>query len=227
MRWIHDLSVRTKLWVLAGALLGLTLLVAGADLLSMGSMASAVREDLGDADRIMRTADLARQAQADFKTQVQDWKDMLIRGHDPEMMAKHRAGFEKAEGQVRTDLQSLKVLLGQVGLDPALAERSMAEHRILGDRYRAAIAQFKASDPLSYRVVDQQVQGMDRPMGVALGELAQRVIALTSGERDHQLREVQSRARPKSRVVHRGQLRKRNHQWCAFQSIGKHDNLDH
>jgi methyl-accepting chemotaxis protein len=190
MRWFHDLSVRWKLWFLAGILLGLTLVMAGADHYSMSSMAGAVRANLEEADRVMRTADLARQAQADFKTQVQDWKDVLLRGHDPEKMAKYRSEFEKTEGLVRGDLLDLKVLLYQVGLDPALADRSLAEHRTLGDRYRAALERFRASEPTSYRVVDQQVQGMDRPMAAALGELAKRVIDRNLAERERQVREL-------------------------------------
>src|ERR1700690_381233 len=177
MQWFHDLSVRMKLGFLAGTLLGLTLLMAWADHASMSSMARAIRANLEQADLIMRTADLARQAQADFKTQVQEWKDMLLRGHDAEKMVKYRAGFEKAEGQVRADLLELKTLLAQVGLDPALAEKALAEHRTMGERYRVAIERFKASEVTSYRVVDQQVQGMDRPMARALGELAKQVIA--------------------------------------------------
>jgi len=190
MQWFHDLSVRMKLGFLAGTLLGLTLLMAWADHASMSSMARAIRTNLEQADRIMRTADLARQAQADFKTQVQDWKDMLLRGHDPEKMAKYRADFEKTEGLVRGDLLELKILLYQVGLDPGLADRTLAEHRTMGERYRVAIERFKASEATSYRVVDQQVQGMDRPMAMALGELAKQVIARNVAERERQVTEL-------------------------------------
>ncbi|MDR3684242.1 MAG: methyl-accepting chemotaxis protein [Geothrix sp.] len=180
-----------KLWFLAGSLLGLTLLLAGADRYSMSSMASAIRANLDQADRIMHTADLARQAQSDFKTQVQDWKDMLLRGHDPEKMAKYRAEFERTEGLVRGDLLDLKIRLYEVGLDPALADRTLAEHRALGERYRVALERFRASEPTSYRAVDQQVQGMDRPMAAALGELAKGVIDRNLAERERQGRELE------------------------------------
>ena len=195
MQWFRDLSVRTKLWLMVGGLLCLTLLMAGADLLAMNAMAASVRQDLVEADQVMRTIDLSRQAESDFKTQVQDWKDMLIRGHDSEKMAKYRAGFEKEEGAVRSDLEALGSRLSQVGLDPALASRALAEHRILGDRYRAALERFKASDPLSYRVVDQQVQGMDRPMSQALEELAKQAIARNVELQERQLQTVQSERR--------------------------------
>ena len=192
MRWFHDLSVRLKLWFLAGTLLGLTLIMAGADHVSMNSMATAIRANLEQADRIIRTADLARQAQSDFKTQVQEWKDMLLRGHDPEKLTGYRAGFEKAEGQVHADLLELKVLLPQVGLDSTLADKATAEHAIMGERYRAAIGRFKTSEATSYRVVDQLVQGMDRPMATALGDLAKLVIARNLAEREHQVTELDS-----------------------------------
>ncbi|WP_306590077.1 methyl-accepting chemotaxis protein [Geothrix sp. 21YS21S-4] len=187
MRWFDELSVKGKLWGLAAGLLGLTLLLAGVDFLDMRTMADSVRTNLDTADRVMRTADLARQAQADFKTQVQEWKDLLLRGHDPEAFAKYRAGFEKAEGQVRADLDGLKALLAQTGGEPGLAEKALVEHRTMGERYRAALERFKASDPFSPRLVDQQVRGMDRPMAAALGDLAKRVIDRNLAERDWQL----------------------------------------
>jgi methyl-accepting chemotaxis protein len=192
MRWFDDLSVRWKLGTLAGGLLGLTLLLAGADFLDMRHMADSVKTNLDAADRVMRTADLARQAQADFKAQVQEWKDLLLRGHDPEALTKYRGGFEKAEGQVRTDLEALKGMLGQIGDDPGLADKALTEHRTMGERYRTALERFKGSDPLSPRAVDLQVRGMDRPMATALGDLAKRVIDRNLAERDRQLEALAS-----------------------------------
>ncbi|HRF57158.1 MAG TPA: hypothetical protein PLV58_07160, partial [Campylobacterales bacterium] len=55
--------------------------------------------------------DLARQAQVDFKVQVQEWKNVLLRGQDPENYKKYLDGFTAKKEAVH---QKIKELDGKV-----------------------------------------------------------------------------------------------------------------
>jgi hypothetical protein len=45
----------------------------------------------------IRARDDARLLQVSFKKQVQEWKDILLRGADPQQLAKYRAQFDEQE----------------------------------------------------------------------------------------------------------------------------------
>jgi hypothetical protein len=45
--------------------------------------------------------------QIEFKTQIQAWNNLLLRGHDPESYKKYWRQFELSEAKVRAELESL------------------------------------------------------------------------------------------------------------------------
>ena len=47
----------------------------------------------------------------DFKTQVQEWKDVLLRGKDPQKLAKHWTAFETQERAVADKVKALQAAL--------------------------------------------------------------------------------------------------------------------
>src|SRR5262245_59961150 len=65
---------------------------------------------------VLAATDLGRQAQVHFKIQVQEWKNVLLRGADPELLKKYRAGFEKEEAAVRKNLTVLRERLTAEGV---------------------------------------------------------------------------------------------------------------
>jgi methyl-accepting chemotaxis protein-1 (serine sensor receptor) len=50
--------------------------------------------------------DTARSAQVEFKTQVQEWKNILIRGNDPAQLDKYSKAFVKGGETTRAELQN-------------------------------------------------------------------------------------------------------------------------
>jgi methyl-accepting chemotaxis protein len=95
-------------------------------------------------------------------------------------MSDHTRGFEQQEKLVQADLTALaKELASFSPVTVPEAERALEQHRQLGQKYRAALASWKAADPLAYRTVDQQLQGIDKPMGAALTELAENIFLQT------------------------------------------------
>src|SRR5258708_4526715 len=78
-------------------------------------MAAALAGDLqsvaGGYEALLRTPvrqmEHARVVQVDFKKQVQEWKDILLRGHSPDDLAKYSQQFRQKEQLVRAGAQSL------------------------------------------------------------------------------------------------------------------------
>src|SRR5207302_7027178 len=109
----------------------------------------------------VRQQDKARNMEVEFKRQVQEWKDILLRGHDPKDLDKYRDNFFRQEVQVRKAVQELRSSIVNADLLSMLEEFNAA-HNQLGEAYRAALQLFiagKGSDP---RPVDKLVRGQDR-----------------------------------------------------------------
>jgi methyl-accepting chemotaxis protein-1 (serine sensor receptor) len=111
---------------------------------------------------VLNAVDLARQAQVDFKIQVQEWKNTLLRGLDPKAFDKYSAAFTKTEAEVQARLASLKGALSGAGRDTREVETVAASHRDLGDKYRSALKTYDSTDVKSPQRVDAAVTGIDR-----------------------------------------------------------------
>src|SRR5471030_1685617 len=70
-----------------------------------------------------------------FKTQVQEWKDTLLRGKDPAKLEKHWGAFAKREADVDEQAKGLLVALPS-GESRALVEQFAAAHAQMGVDYR-------------------------------------------------------------------------------------------
>jgi len=136
--------------------------------------------------RQVRDAADARRMQVAFKKQVQEWKDILLRGRDPRDRATHVAAFREQERAVR----ALQAKLRERVADPdaaVLLERFGAAHRTMGVRYDAALAAFTAADGRDPALADRMVRGQDRaPTDVIdslVGRLERQVAASARAQR--------------------------------------------
>ncbi len=121
---------------------------------------------------ISKTAQLAQQedliirhsllAEINFKTQIQEWKNILLRGHKTSAYNKYFTSFNHFEQQTRTDVNALVNELGEDTEAYRLAKQFLTRHRILGQQYRAALTRHPLTNPNSQRQIDRQVKGIDR-----------------------------------------------------------------
>lgn len=165
------------------SLLVLALGVTGLFSLHLANARSAA--DLVGLDAIEHRLLVTLRARAAFKTQVQEWKNILLRGRDPADLAAYRARFEQEETAVREHLQTLENAPASEGAARAEAHRPadlLAEHRELGETYRAALAaaDFTRADA-PFRI-DAAVRGKDRPLSDKLDALAAEVEQAASAE---------------------------------------------
>jgi methyl-accepting chemotaxis protein len=126
----------------------------------------ALRQDVTEVRRATKLTgemvDAARTAQVHFKKQVQEWKNVLLRGHEPDALREHLASFDEEERVVQTSLSELRDEMAQAGLASAELERLLGSHKALGAQYREALKARKPGDPKGYVAVDKAVRGIDR-----------------------------------------------------------------
>ncbi|HEY2627739.1 MAG TPA: methyl-accepting chemotaxis protein, partial [Usitatibacter sp.] len=124
-----------------------------------GSQLEAVIETQ---NRVEAASDLARRTHLEFKIQVQEWKDLLIRGGDTELFNKHLKAFNDRSTAVKERLASLAPLLDRLGVGARLASDLSAEHADLDNRYLDALKLYDGAKATSALEVDKAVRGMDR-----------------------------------------------------------------
>jgi len=149
-------SLRSQSLLLFGGSLLLMLLIAlaGFALLSreLNRYQSLVE---GPLERLVEIDD----THLSFKIQVQEWKNLLLRGSDPDTAERYWQAFLAQEKEVDQRLQRLAVSVDE-DIRPRLTALR-AQHARLGERYRAGRAAYLANgrDP---RRGDAEVRGIDR-----------------------------------------------------------------
>ena len=111
---------------------------------------------------LTQAVDTARSSQVEFKIQVQEWKNILLRGNDPANLERYTAAFVKTGKQVQGELKKLDGLLAKLQLSTPLVAEATRMHEELGASYLAALKQYDPANPDSAKIVDGLVKGMDR-----------------------------------------------------------------
>lgn len=92
---ITDVNIGTRLGILAAFLLTAVLIVGlqGWHSLSDSNVRTIV--SMQRASTFEASVDAARTAQVEFKKQVQEWKNIMLRGNDPVAFEKYKQSFSK------------------------------------------------------------------------------------------------------------------------------------
>jgi len=175
------LQIKQKLILLVGVAL---LALIGASIFSLvqaGHLHAQLNEAIASHAEVTRAVDSARAAQVAFKTQVQEWKNILLRGKNPEAFDKHLAGFGKEEEAVRKHLADARAALLGLQLESRLdIGRITATFDKLGPAYREALKQYDRNAPDPAATVDKLVRGIDREPTQAIDTLIRDMEKLTA-----------------------------------------------
>ena len=169
---LNNLSIQVRLRVIGfSASIGI-LLVGLFGLYQLAGMDNYFSRNLAEVqDGITELADEA-QAQIHFKVQVQEFKNVLLRGQNAEALVKYSKAFEKEGEQVQQKLKAaadLYVKEGEVALAKQL-DAIAGNHRTMTADYLAAIKAFDPADAESYKKADAMVKGKDRAVQEALSK---------------------------------------------------------
>lgn len=156
-------------------------LITVVGLFSMFSIWSINRAWLAGTAETTELKELSRaslDAQITFKVQVQEWKNILIRGRETPRLVKHLSSFRANGSETAAHLEHVSTEAQRLGLtqeaDAALSLRNA--HKALSERYEAILANaLNGADQLlpekAYEV-DVALRGVDRKLEADIGLLA-------------------------------------------------------
>ncbi len=199
-----------KIGVKLGALSGILLLavvsigIGGQSALSLSSttnIANMHRDNV-----LTQTVNTARKAQVEFKKQVQEWKNLLLRGNDPANFTKYSEAFVKQSEVTQTNLQQLKKLFSQLDLDTKMVDEALTTHQELQGKYLDALKKYDQADQNSAHIVDTLVNGMDRPPTQKIDGIVDFILAKADSLVAESEKDAQARYQFSSRLLWSGIL---------------------
>jgi methyl-accepting chemotaxis protein len=117
----------------------------------------------------------SRQTQVNFQRQVQEWKNILIRGNDKALYEKYHTSFEKEIKNVDDGLASIKILMSERKMDLALIDKLIIDHQIMDTKYTEALMTWNYADGDSGKKVDLMLRGIDRATSEGMDKLAKNI----------------------------------------------------
>jgi methyl-accepting chemotaxis protein I, serine sensor receptor len=167
-------TLRTK--ILGAFILALGIVIVGG-CVGVYGLLSALDSYRSEVAKLYGSQASVLRVQSNFKIQVQEWKNVLLRGKDAEKLEKHWKSFEKEERAVASEAEALQLGLAAGKAKDLLGDFSAA-HKKLGEGYRKGLAAFKESDA-DAAVGDKAVAGIDRAPTETLNQAVEEIVQLT------------------------------------------------
>ncbi len=170
---LSNLKIAVRLGVL-GLFFLAALLIVG-----IGGWRALVTTNAGSEAAMRQSAtlteavDTARSAQVEFKIQVQEWKNILLRGGDPAQLEKYTAQFKKSGEATNAELKKVNAILAKLNMPSPLVDEAIKAHEELGKNYLGALEKYESANADSAKIVDGLVKGMDRPPTKKIDEIVE------------------------------------------------------
>jgi len=185
---LKNMKITLKLGLLVGFLCLLAALIGLFGLRNSEQANQRLDASLETMNQLTQANILVNQANIQFKNQVLEWKNILLRGQDEQNYAVYLAAFKDEQSAVQEALQKLKPLMAEFKLETTQVDEMLSEHESLYARYMEALKSFERGKADSYIVVDKLVRGMDRKLAGQMGPISE-LIAKETEKSIHAIRQ--------------------------------------
>lgn len=197
---LTDLAdVRRSLVNLASVMLLVVLITGIAGLFSAWSLTALHLRTEKTLTEMAVTLDHARSIQVHFKTQVQEWKNILLRGHVREDRERYIVAFEAQKRRAVELLEALPAKVDQLRPPPGAAQRvspfdladaldlpGMAQElKALNEGYDRALAAASAGGRWNPALADGLLRGADRRVGERMDAIPPAFLAAADTAMEH------------------------------------------
>ncbi|HEY0063031.1 MAG TPA: methyl-accepting chemotaxis protein [Telluria sp.] len=159
---LSNLKIAVRLTVLGLFFLAALLIVGVGGWRALVSTNASSEIAMRQSAMLTEAVDTARSAQVEFKIQVQEWKNILLRGGDPAQLEKYTAEFKKSGEATNGELKKVNAILAKLNLATPLVDEAIRAHDDLGKSYLGALEKYESANADSAKTVDALVKGMDR-----------------------------------------------------------------
>lgn len=197
---IHGkIELRRAIATSAFTMIALVAVIGLFSLFSIWSINRAWTTGTVEAAELQNLSRAALDSQVNFKVQIQEWKNVLLRGDQSSLLEKHLTSFRSSAQKTDEGLVRVSAGAAKLGFKDE-AQRALAlsnEHGILTTRYEAALAEergmSKTITPDMASLIDKSVRGVDRVLESGIGKLSADIAAMSDERRNTLLIQMQDR----------------------------------
>lgn len=173
---VNRLTIRAKITLLAftGILFLVIVGVLGISTVSGLSKVSTSAVNKGSAALIM--LDTLRHTESNLQGQVQEWKNILLRGNDPELYEKYLGAFKKRSAEVTRSLTNMRGQAEELGFPTEDLDTLLVSYSKLHAGYLEALKSYNPAHATAGQETDKLVRGIDRDATEAMNKLAQDMV---------------------------------------------------
>ncbi len=185
-----QLTIRVKISLLALAGVLALALVGAIGYRVATTLSAQANKSLNEGLTLLRMQDDLRKVQVAFQRQVQEWKDLLLRGNDPLLYTKYHDAFEQRTSEVSQGLADLRDEGLKLGFAAKSIDELLVDHAALHDKYAEALKSYNPAHPAAGQEVDRLVRGVDRATSAALDRVSGEVVTYIASRSAREVQEV-------------------------------------
>lgn len=161
---LSNLKISARLFLLVAILLAALAGMGAYALFALQQSEARNAASLELSRKLMHAVDSARASEVEFKIQVQEFKNILLRGHTASDHDRHLAAFQKRRDQTVKELGATRAVMAALGLPADSVDQAARMHAEISAQYLESLKKFSQVDVESGQVVDSIVRGKDRPL---------------------------------------------------------------
>lgn len=199
-RNLHDkIELRRAIATLAFTIVALVAVIGVFSLFSIWSINRAWTTGTSETAALQDLSRLAMDSQVNFKVQVQEWKNVLLRGDEGVLLEKHLASFRSRAQSAEQDLVKISTEAAKLHFKKYAEQASILsrEHGTLTARYETALTEERGTSititPDMASLIDKSVRGADRNLEVGISRLSDDIAAIADERRNALFAQMQDR----------------------------------